>query len=123
MRIFKTRAVVRFAKAERIADAVLVEAIAAAERGLIDADLGGGLVKLRIARPGAGKRGGYRMLIGFRAGDRAVFIFGFAKKDMDNINDSQLAIVRQLGHDLMQAQDAEIEQQIGNGKLQEIEHA
>ena len=123
MRIFKTRSVVRFAKAEHIADAALVEAIAAAERGLIDADLGGGLIKLRVARPGAGKRGGYRMLIGFRAGDRAVFIFAFAKKDMDNITDSQLAIVRQLGQDIMQAKNAELEQQVENGKIQEIKHA
>lgn len=123
MRIFKTLAVVRFAKAERIEDAALVEAIAAAERGLIDADLGGGLIKLRIARPGAGKRGGYRMLIGFRAGDRAVVIFGFAKKDMDNISDNQLAIVRQLGQDIMQAKDQEIEKQVENGRLQEVKYA
>ena len=113
----------RFAKAERIADTALVKAIDDAARGLIDADLGGGLIKLRIARPGAGKRGGYRMLIGFRAGHRAVFIFGFAKKDMDNISDSQLAIVRQLGQDIMQAKDAEIQQQVESGTLQEITHA
>ena len=123
MRIFKTRSVVRFAKAEHIADTALIAAIEQAERGLIDADLGGGLIKLRIARPGAGKRGGYRMLIGFRAGDRAVFIFGFAKKDMDNITDSQWAIVRQLGQDFMQAKDTALEQQVENGKLQEIKHA
>ena len=65
MRVFRTKAVSRFLKRERIDDARLIEAVAAMERGLVDADLGGGLVKQRVARSGQGKRGGYRVLIGF----------------------------------------------------------
>jgi hypothetical protein len=60
---------------------VLCEAIERADRGLVDADLGGGVVKQRMARPGAGRSGGYRALVFFRRGERAVFVFGFAKKD------------------------------------------
>jgi hypothetical protein len=60
--------------------------VARAQRGLIDADLGAGVIKQRIARPGAGRSGGYRTLIYFQVGARAVFAFGFAKRDLDNID-------------------------------------
>ena len=79
MRVFKTRAVARFCKSEAITDGQLTDAIARAERGLINADLGGGLIKQRVARPGKGKSGGWRTLIAYRKGQRAVFLFGFAK--------------------------------------------
>ena len=65
MRIFKTRSFARFAKSEAIGDDKLAAAVAGAEKGLIDADLGGGLIKLRIARPGQGKRGGWRSIIAY----------------------------------------------------------
>jgi hypothetical protein len=96
VRIFKTKAVERFTKGEQIADASLVEAVERAGRGLVDADLGGGLIKQRVARAGQGRSGGYRMIVGFRAKDRAVFVFGFAKNDMDNIGDRQLASLREI---------------------------
>ncbi|MBB6249901.1 hypothetical protein FHS74_000434 [Nitrospirillum iridis] len=57
MRIFKTKGVTRFTRRERIADASLKEAVDRAERGIIDADLGGGLIKQRVARPGQGRSG------------------------------------------------------------------
>jgi hypothetical protein len=88
--IFKTKALARFAKRERISDASLTVAIENAERGLVDADLGGGVIKQRVARLGQGKSGGYRMLIGFRSKRMAVFLFGFAKRELDNIDDDQL---------------------------------
>ena len=66
VRIFKTKALARFTKRERISDASLALAIENAERGLVDADLGGGVIKQRVARLGQGKSSGYRMLIGFR---------------------------------------------------------
>jgi hypothetical protein len=50
-----------------------------AERGIIDADLGGGLIKQRVARPGQGRSGGFRMIVVYRTKERAVFIYGFAK--------------------------------------------
>src|SRR5258708_29658364 len=71
MRAYKVKGFVRFQRRERIADAALVEAILAAERGLVDADLGGGLIKQRIARPGQGKSGGFWSLIARRPCERA----------------------------------------------------
>ena len=65
---------------------ILVDAVARAEKGQVDADLGGGVIKQRIARPGRGKSGGYRTIIFFRRGARAVFAYGFAKSDRTNID-------------------------------------
>lgn len=64
MRIFKTKTLAKFTKQNGINDASLVEAIDRAVRGLVDADLGGQLIKQRVARPGQGKRSGFRMIIG-----------------------------------------------------------
>src|SRR6266576_6218858 len=95
VRIFKTRALARFTKREAISDESLVVAIETARRGLVDADLGGGLIKQRVARPGQGKRGGFRMLIGFRS-DRAIFLFGFAKNERENIDYNQLTTLQEI---------------------------
>ena len=81
MRIFKTKWFVRYVRQERISDHGLRDAIERAERGLVDADLGGGVIKQRVARPGQGRSGGYRMLIAYRSGNRAVFMYGIAKND------------------------------------------
>jgi hypothetical protein len=84
VRIFKSRWFQRFARKEGITDSALVEAVARAEKGQIDADLGGGVIKQRIGRPGQGKSKGYRTIIFFRRDDiagttRAFFVYGFAK--------------------------------------------
>jgi hypothetical protein len=79
MHVYTTKASGRFKRRERIADAALRDAVDRAAKGLIDADLGGGIVKQRVARPGQGRSGGYPTVIAFRASDRAVFLFGFAK--------------------------------------------
>ncbi len=73
------------------------DAVARAEQGLIDADLGGGgVIKPRVARPGAGKSGGYRTLIIYRAAQRAVFAYGFAKNDIGNIDEQDLTRLKAL---------------------------
>jgi hypothetical protein len=65
----------RFARREQLGNDALLEAIERAERGLIDADLGGGLIKQRVAREGQGRSGGFRTIIGYRQGSRAVFLY------------------------------------------------
>ena len=81
MRVFKTRWLARFARREQIRDTSLCEAIQRAGRGLIDADLGGGLIKQRVAREGQGRSGGYRMIVACQAEGRAVFLYAFAKNE------------------------------------------
>jgi len=54
VRIFKMKGLAKFARREQIADRRLIYAIERAERGIVDADLGGGLIKQRVARQGQG---------------------------------------------------------------------
>ncbi|MEW6186311.1 MAG: type II toxin-antitoxin system RelE/ParE family toxin, partial [Thermodesulfobacteriota bacterium] len=86
MRIFKNAWFVRFARVQKISDETLREAIKRAESGQVDADLGGGVLKQRIARPGQGKSKGYRTIILLHQGYRAFFVYGFAKSERDDID-------------------------------------
>jgi hypothetical protein len=120
MRVFATRWFSRFAKGERISDSRLCQAVERAGRGLLDADLGRGLIKQRVSRPGQGRRGGYRVLIAYRAGERAVFLYGFAKSERDNINARQLADWQARAQDVLAATDDLIEQNIADDHLREV---
>ena len=120
MRVFKTKSFARFARRERIADSRLAEAVRRAERGLIDANLGGAVLKQRVARPGRGRSGGYRILIAYRARTRAVFLFGFAKSEQDNIEDDELATLRDIAKGWLDADDAALARTIEDGLIQEI---
>jgi hypothetical protein len=121
MRIFKTKWLARFARHEGIADASLREAIDRAERGLIDADLGGGLIKQRVARQGKGRSGGYRMVIAYRAEGRAVFLSAFAKKQRENIEPEELVELREVGLNWLNASVQKIALAIEDGALQEVD--
>lgn len=99
---------------------MLVKSVIRAEKGLIDADLGGGVIKQRIGRQGGGRSGGYRTLILFRSGDRAVFAYGFAKKDRDNISETRLALLRDAAGIALAYDPAELARIVGTGKLVEI---
>ena len=122
MRIFKTKWFARFARHEQIMDAGLREAIDRAERGLIDADLGGGLIKQRVARQGKGRSGGYRTIIAYRAKSRAVFLYGFAKSEMENISANQLTAARDIAKKLLAADNAQIARVLEDGELEEVEN-
>lgn len=122
MRVFKTKGLIRFARRERITDAVLWESIERAERGTIDADLGGGLIKQRLARPGQGRSGGYRVIVAYRVKGRAVFLYGFAKNELDNISPDQLQTFRAIGANWLSASATTIRQALDEGELQEIGH-
>ncbi len=121
MQIFTTRWLARFARQERIADKSLLEAIERAERGLIDADLGGGLIKQRVARQGQGRSGGYRMIVAYRQKNRAVFLYAFAKSERDNIDPDELAELRKVGLNWLNATSQTIADAIGDGLLKEVD--
>ncbi len=120
MRIFKTKWLGRYARRERIADESLREAIARAERGLVDADLGGGVIKQRVARAGQGRSGGHRMLIAYRAGERAIFLYGFAKSERDNIDTDELLTLRDIGAAWLAADARRVAQALTEDALQEV---
>ncbi len=122
MRVFKTRSFARFARQEMIGDEALAKAIRQAETGLIDADLGRGLIKLRLARPGSGKRGGFRTLIAYKAGHCAVFLFGFAKSERDNIVPDQLAELKEFACGFLRLSDRDFTDDVTEGRLQEVHY-
>jgi hypothetical protein len=98
----------------------LGQAVARAGQGLIDADLGGGVIKQRVARAGQGRSGGYRMLIAYRAGHRAVFLYGFAKRERENIDPDELATLREIAAAWLAADPKRITQALNEGTLQEV---
>lgn len=120
MRVYKNRWFVKFARREGIAGARLLEAIERADAGLIDADLGGGLIKQRVAREGQGRSGGYRTIIVFRSEDRAVFLFGFAKSDRANLNADELAAYRRAAKIVLGLTLAELDIEVDAGRLTEV---
>lgn len=121
MRVFKTRWFARFAKREQITDKSLREAIKRAERGLIDADLGGGLIKQRVARSGQGKSGGYRTLVAYRSKHRAIFIYGFAKSEQENVRPDELISFRRAGDYWLSVDAVTISKAREDGAIQEVD--
>lgn len=120
MRIFLTRWTARFVRREGLDAASLVEAVRRAENGLVDADLGGGLVKMRIARPGQGRSGGFRTMLAFRSGDRAVFLYAFAKNERENVAPDELQTLRELARAWLRAGDRDLEAALRGGQIEEI---
>lgn len=119
--MFKNGWFERFARKERLADEALSDAVQRAEGGLVDADLGGGVIKQRVARAGKGKSGGYRTLILFRKGDRAIFAFGFAKSAQANISKADLALLRDAAAEALEWNDGELDRLVASGALKEID--
>jgi hypothetical protein len=119
VRVFKIRWFARFARSERLDDESLSEAIRRAARGLIDADLGGGLIKQRVARRGRGRSGGYRMIVAYRVKERA---YGFAKNERENIEPKELEDLRLVARGWLEATSERIETALKDGAIQEVQH-
>jgi hypothetical protein len=120
LRIFATKVFARLARGERLDDMRLCEAIARAERGLIDAELGGHLIKQRVARPGGGRSGGYRTVIAYQASQRSVFLYGFAKNERDNIDDRELDDLKKLARLYLTYSDTQIAVALESAELKEV---
>ena len=119
MRVFKVKGFARFQRRERTTDSALARVVRNAEDGLVDADLGGGLVKQRVARPGQGKSGGFRTVIAYRRADRAIFLLGFAKNERDNVDDEEL---KALARGFLRLNEDQIEALIAADELMEIRY-
>jgi hypothetical protein len=121
VRTFKTKTFTRFADKAGISEAVLCRAARDADRGLVAADLGGGVIKQRIARHGQGKSGGFRTLIIFKAGIQAIFVHGFAKNEKDNIEKDELVALKKLASELLAYDDKALARVVSSGVLVEVE--
>jgi len=120
MRIFKNKAFAKFARKEQISDAKLWEAVTAAERGNIDADYGGGVIKQRIARTNQGKSGGYRAIIYYRQADKAFFVYGFSKNARDNIEEDEERELKRQAKITFALSNEQLLKLLENGTYQEV---
>lgn len=90
--------------------------------GLVDADLGGSVVKKRVSLPGRGKRGSTRTLVATNKEDRWFFVFGFEKAERANISSKELEAVRGIAGDLLKLASRQLDRHMSNGAIQEICH-
>ena len=120
LRAFKNAWFKRFVRKEKISAAALWEAVDRAEQGQIDADLGSGVIKQRIARSGRGKSNGYRTIILYCKGDKAFFVFGFPKNEQDNIREDEEIQFKKMAKQVLALTDEQLQQLIANGQFEEI---
>lgn len=121
MRVFLIKTFKKWSRKNHLTDQQLASSVEEIERGLIDAELGGNLIKKRVARSGQGKSGGYRTIIAYMKGEKAFFLYGFAKNERDNIDDDELRALQLIGSLLLSYEDEKIDHLIDQGELFEIE--
>jgi hypothetical protein len=122
-RVFVTRNFSRWWRKTELTQAALCLAVAEMEKSLIDAELGGGVVKKRVALPGRGKSGSARILLATNRSNRWFFLFGFEKNERANISPGELQALKVIAHDLLGLTSAELDRQVARGVLEEICHA
>lgn len=123
VRVFKSSWFERFARKEGIADAALREAIERASRGQIDADLGGGVIKQRIARPGQGRSKGYRVIVFFRCEEKAFFVYGFSKSRRASIDAEEETQFKQAARHVLALTEEQLDALLERGDFVEVESA
>lgn len=122
MAVFATKEFARFARRAGLGAAELLEAAVRLRDGEGAANLGGGVFKLRIARQGQGKSGGFRTIVVFRIGGHTFFVHGFAKRDKANVTHRELHALKALAAILNGLSDGAIKGAIEAGELSEVQH-
>jgi hypothetical protein len=124
MRVFKNKWFARWARVENVMDSVLLQVAAEVVAGQVEADLGGYLFKKRLAREGGGKRGGYRVLIGYKKPDteRIIFLYGFPKNAKANISDKEKEALSLVAEAFVAATDAQVGLLLQEGTIVEVQH-
>ncbi|MBO4317463.1 MAG: type II toxin-antitoxin system RelE/ParE family toxin [Mailhella sp.] len=119
-RVLKTRRFSRWMRKTLLKDAMLLNAVAEMEAGLVDADLGGGVFKKRVALPRRGKSGSVRTLIATNKGSRWIFLYGFEKNERDNITKAELKALQNVADDFLNLAESILEEVIAGGHLAEV---
>jgi len=120
MRIFKNKVFDKWAAKEGLTDDALRAAVSEIERGLVDAELGGHVLKKRVALVGRGKSGGARTLLAYRVKDKAFFVYGFAKNARSNIKPDELKALKMLAAQYLGYNDKELNKAIKDRVLIEV---
>src|SRR5438046_2557399 len=120
MAVYRVRSFSRWARKQKLADRVLCDAVREMQQGVYEADLGGGLLKKRIARPGQGKRGGFRTIVATNIGYRWFFLYGFAKNERANIDDEEEAGLKKYGKTLLTMPPASLAKVESTGAITKV---
>jgi hypothetical protein len=120
MRVFKTRTFDRSMKRSGMTDRALWAAVREMAGGLIDADLGGHVVKKRVALPGQGKRGGARTIVATKLAERWFFLYGFRKNERANIDKDELRTLQEVAKDLLRLDDRQLDIALQAGEIVEV---
>lgn len=120
MTIYKTRWFARWANKQGLTSPSLCAAVREMTEGLYDADLGNGMLKKRIARPGQGKRSGFRTLVATNKGNRWIFLFGFPKNERSNIDKDEEVALKLLAAHLLSLTAQSLDQAQHAGELMEV---
>ena len=121
MAIYKTRWFDRWARQQGLSVTSLCAAVQAMSTGLFDADLGCGLFKKQIFRPGQGKSGGFRTLVATNRGSRWIFLFGFPKNGRSNIDQAEEEALKKLAAHLLSLTAQAIGEAQRAGELMEVD--
>ena len=105
-----------------LTNAALSNAVSEMDVGLIDADLGGGIVKKRVALPSRGKRGSARTLVATNKGNRWFFVFGFEKNERANISKKELEALQDIAFDLLRLNSNQLDVHVESEALLEVFH-
>ncbi len=124
MRVFKNKWFNHWARKESISGSVLLNAATEIAGGNVEANLGGCLFKKRLSQPGGGKRGGYRVIVGYRRPHEAriVFLYAFAKGDKANISAKEEAVLDLVAEAFIATTDRQIEELLATGSIWEVQH-
>lgn len=120
MKIFVTKTCAREARRLKIGSPELCGAGESVERGAVDADLGGGMIKQRIARPNAGRSGGFRAIILNLHDNRLLFVDIYAKSRLDNISKRDMAAYRALSKFIRNLSEEKFSDMLKNGSIVEV---
>ena len=121
-RVFKTRHFTRWLRKSGLTDSDLSKAVDEMVAGLVDADLGGDILKKRVAMPGRGKRGGARTLVATRKANCWFFVFGFEKNERSNVSSTELEALQALATELLNLTSQQLDISVEDGALQEVFH-
>ena len=122
IRVLKTRYFARWMRKTELSDETLCSAVDEMAQGLIDADLGGGVVKKRVGLSGRGKRGGARILVATNKGNRWFFVYGFEKNERASLSDDELEALKDLAEQLLARTGKQLAEALNDGSISEICH-
>lgn len=120
--VFKTRTFARWMRKAGLTDEALLDAVAEMTKGLIDADLGGHVVKKRVALPGQGKRSGARTLVATKMAGRWFFLYGFHKNERANVTAEELKMLQEIAKEFLEFDEHQLAVALAAGEIVEVCH-